>query len=1043
MFSRYFIERPILSNVIAILMMILGGVAIATLPVSQYPAITPPTIQVTASYPGASARTMAEKVAIPIEQQVNGVKGMIYMQSYCSNTGNYNLVVTFAIGTDPNQAQILVQNRVSAALNQLPSAVQAQGVVVKTKSTDILQIVTLTSPSGKYDSLFLNNFATINLENEIERIEGVGGVTVFGVGPYSMRIWLNPGEMQARTLTPKDIIDSLQEQNVEVAAGKVGAPPAPSSQAFELSVKVNGPLDSVEQFEQIIVKSDTTNGGRITRLKDVARVEFGSQQYGQFFTFDGRQAAGLAIFQLPGSNSLQTAKKVRAKMEELSKTFPRDIVYNIPFDTTVFVSESIKEVWITIFEAGLLVLLVIMLFLQDWRATLVPATTVPVTIIGAFAGMAALGFTVNTLTLFGMVLAIGIVVDDAIVVVEGAASQIERGMKPKDAAIAAMQVLFGPIIGITLVLMSVFLPAAFLPGITGQMYRQFALVIAVTALLSAVNAMTLKPTQCAQWLRPVDLSRKKNILFRAFNAVFRAAENAYSAMIRRMVAHSLIVTLVALLLIAASIWGLVKAPTGFIPTEDQGYMMMVVQLPNGASLARTQSAMGKLAKAAAGVPGVAHVIQIGGISPIDNNASLANAGVIYVMLKPWDVRGKKEGLLPTYMAIRKAADTVPEANVLVAPPPPIQGLGLASGFQMQIELTDGTFNFKKLQETADELIRELNKSPEIRMALTPFRADVPQLSFEVNRVQARNNNVGISDLFQTLETYVGSSYVNQITKYGYNYYVYVQADTDFRNKASEINNYKVRNQNGQMVPLGSLASIHAMAGPAVASFYNLYPTATIVGAPNNGTSSGQAMKLLEKLAAKMLPQGMSYEWTTVAYQEKLAGSATILVFAMSLVLVYFVLAGQYENWITPLAVIFAVPLAVLGTVGVLQIPAMSNNIYVQIGLVLLIALSAKNAILVVEMAREEQAAGRTITEAAVAAASARFRPIMMTSITFVLGVIPLILASGAGANARKMLGLTVASGMIASTCLAVVFVPSFYVLLQGLQECGKKSRGTV
>jgi HAE1 family hydrophobic/amphiphilic exporter-1 len=648
--------------------------------------------------------------------------------------------------------------------------------------------------------------------------------------------------------------------------------------------------------------------------------------------------------------------------------------------------------------------------------------------------MAALGFTVNTLTLFGMVLAIGIVVDDAIVVVEGAASQIERGMKPKDAAIAAMQVLFGPIIGITLVLMSVFLPAAFLPGITGQMYRQFALVIAVTALLSAVNAMTLKPTQCAQWLRPVDPSRKKNILFRAFNAVFRAAENAYSAMIRRMVAHSLIVTLVALLLISASIWGLVKAPTGFIPTEDQGYMMMVVQLPNGASLARTQSAMGKLAKAAAGVPGVAHVIQIGGISPIDNNASLANAGVIYVMLKPWDVRGKKEGLLPTYMAIRKAADTVPEANVLVAPPPPIQGLGLASGFQMQIELTDGTFNFKKLQETADALIRELNKSPEIRMALTPFRTDVPQLSFEVNRIQARNNNVGISDLFQTLETYVGSSYVNQITKYGYNYYVYVQADTDFRNKASEINNYKVRNQNGQMVPLGSLASIHAMAGPAVASFYNLYPTATIVGAPNNGTSSGQAMKLLEKLAAKMLPQGMSYEWTTVAYQEKLAGSATILVFAMSLVLVYFVLAGQYENWITPLAVIFAVPLAVLGTVGVLQIPAMSNNIYVQIGLVLLIALSAKNAILVVEMAREEQAAGRTITEAAVAAASARFRPIMMTSITFVLGVIPLILASGAGANARKMLGLTVASGMIASTCLAVVFVPSFYVLLQKLQE---------
>jgi HAE1 family hydrophobic/amphiphilic exporter-1 len=641
MFSRYFIERPILSNVIAILMMILGGVAIWTLPVSQYPAITPPTIQVTASYPGASARTMAEKVALPIEQQVNGVKGMIYMQSYSSNTGNYNLVVTFAIGTDPNEAQILVQNRVSAALNQLPAAVQVQGVVVKTKSTDILQIVTLTSPSGKYGSLFLNNFATINLQNEISRIEGVGGVTVFGVGPYAMRIWLNPGELQARSLTPKDIIDALQQQNVNVAAGKIGAAPSPDSQAFQFTVTVNGPLDSADQFEQVIVKSETGNGGKITRLKDVARVEFGSQQYGQFFTFDGHQAAGLAIFQLPGSNSLQIAKKVRAKMEELSKSFPADVAYDIPFDTTLFVSESIKEVWKTIFEAGLLVLLVILLFLQDWRATLVPATTVPVTIIGAFAGMAALGFSINTLTLFAMVLAIGIVVDDAIVVVEGVATGIEEGKQPKEATILAMNVLTGPIIGITLVLMAVFLPAAFLPGITGQMYRQFALVIAVTALLSAINAMTLKPTQCAQWLRPADPSRKKNILFRGINRALKATEQAYAGVIRRMVRHSLPVTLLALLLMALSIRGLMRAPTGFIPTEDQGYMMMIVQLPNASSLERTQAAMAKLAKAVASVPGVAHVIQIGGISPLDNNASLANAGVLYAMLKPWGERGKK------------------------------------------------------------------------------------------------------------------------------------------------------------------------------------------------------------------------------------------------------------------------------------------------------------------------------------------------------------------------------------------------------------------
>ncbi len=1034
MFSKFFIERPVLSNVIAFLMMILGGVAIATLPVSQYPAITPPTIQVTASYPGASARTMVDKVALPIEQQVNGVKGMIYMQSSCTNEGNYTLIVTFDIGTDPNEAQILVQNRVAQATAQLPQAVQTQGVVTQTKSTAILQIITLTSPDKEFDALFLNNYATLNLENELVRVEGVGGVTVFGVGQYSMRIWLDPAQLQARSLVPGDVIDAIMAQNTDVTAGQIGGAPAPPDQAFELTVNVNGALSTVEEFEEIVVKSDTQNGGQLTRLRDIARVELGSQQYGQFFKYDGHSAGGVAIYQLPGSNSLDTAKRVRAKMAELAKSFPPGLTYEIPFDTTIFVSESVNEVYKTLFEAGFLVLLVIMVFLQDWRATLVPATTVPVTIIGAFAGMAALGFSINTLTLFAIVLAIGIVVDDAIVVVEGAARHIERGKTPKNAAIAAMDELFGPIVGVTLVLISVFLPAAFLPGITGQMYRQFALVIAVTAVLSGINAVTLKPTQCALWLREPDPTRKKNFIFRGFNAVYQPLENAYAGLIRRMVRHSGWVTALAALLVAASIWGLVRTPTAFIPTEDQGYLMVAVQLPDAASLGRTKEAMGEIAAAIQKVPGVAHTIEIGGISPIDNNASLANAGIVYVMLNPWSERGKAESLRPLYENIMKAVKPIQDANSLVLVPPPITGLGLSGGFQMQVNLTDGSFNYKKLQDVAYAIAAEARKNPGVLMALTPFRADVPQLSFDVNRSQIRIYDVDAADVFDALETYVGSSYVNQFTKFGRTFNVFAQADTEYRGSAEEIKQYTVRNRSGNMVPLGSLADITSAQGPAVVALYNVYPSAAIVGGSRPGFSSGQAMELMQGIAERILPAGMHYQWTAMSYQEKLAGSATVLVFGMSLILVYFVLAGQYENWITPLAVLFAVPLAVLGTVAAMKATGLPNNIYVQIGLVLLIALSAKNAILVVEMAREHHAAGESITDAAVAAAQSRFRPVIMTSLTFILGTVPLVLASGAGASARKSLGVAVASGMIASTCLAVVFVPSFYVVLQRWQE---------
>ena len=1034
MLSKFFIERPVLSNVLALVMMLLGGIAILGLPVSQFPAITPPTIQVTASYPGASARTMINKVALPIEQQVNGVEGMIYMQSFCSNEGNYSLIVSFDIGTDPNRAEILVQNRVAAALAQLPTSVQTQGVVTQTKSTAILQIVTLTSPQQKFDGLYLNNFAKINLENELARVKGVGGVTVFGVGPYSMRIWLDPQKLQERSLTPNDIVAAVRAQSVDVTAGQVGAPPTTTDPAYQLTVNLDGALDRAEDFDQIIVKSDPKNGGQITRLKDVARVELGSQQYGQFFSYDGRPAGGVAIFQLPGSNSLDTAKRVRAKMAELAQSFPPGIKYEIPVDTTLFVSESINEVYKTLLEAGFLVLLVIMIFLQDWRATLIPATTVPVTIIGAFAGMAALGFTINTLTLFAIVLAIGIVVDDAIVVVEGATKHIENGKPPKEAAIAAMDELFGPIIGVTLVLIAVFLPAAFLPGITGQMYRQFALVIAVTAVLSGINAATLKPTQCALWLRPIDHTKRKNLFSRAFNATYQPIENAYGRLIRVLVHRSKLMFCIALLLSTAAIWGLIKTPTAFIPTEDQGYVMTIVQMPNAASIERTAAVMAEVAKVIQNVPGVAHTIQIGGISPIDNNTPLPNSGIVYAMLKPWAERGKKEGLLPMYEAIRQATLQIQAASSLVLVPPPIQGLGLAGGFQMQIELTDGSFNYSRLQQITNQIATEARLQPQILTALSPFRAEVPQVSFEVNRSQIRIYDVPLNQVFDALETYVGSSYVNQFTKFGLTFNVFAQADAPFRSDTEAVKAYTVRNRQNNMVPLGSLAEFNSDTGPALVSLYNVYPAASIVGAAAPGFSSGEAMALMGRLAERILPTGMRYEWTAMSYQEKLAGSATALVFALSLLLVYFVLAGQYENWITPLAVLLAVPLALLGTVLALTALGLPNNIYVQIGLVLLIALSAKNAILVVEMARHSHAHGLPTTEAAITAAISRFRPIVMTSLTFILGVLPLILATGAGANARKFLGVAVASGMIASTCLAIVFVPSIFVVLQNLQR---------
>jgi HAE1 family hydrophobic/amphiphilic exporter-1 len=1043
MISKFFIERPVLSNVIAILMVLIGGVCLFRLAVAQYPDIVPPTVQVTTRYPGASAKTVIDTVALPIEQQVNGVEDMLYMQSYSAADGTYSLTVTFKIGTDLNFAQVLVQNRVSSALSQLPQSVQNQGVTVQKKSTAILLFVTLSSPDATYDSLFLSNYATISIKDELARLPGVGNVTVFGAGQYSMRVWLDPNKLQVRGLMPQDVIQSIQQQSQQVTAGQVGAPPTPAGQAFQYTLNVNGRLDDKSQFEDVIVK--TGNNGDVTRVRDVGWVELGAQTYSQAFSLNNKPSTGIGVFQSPGANALEVEAAVQKKMAELAKAFPQDITYATPFDTTKFVSESIHEVYKTLIEAGLLVLVVILIFLQDWRAMLVPATTVPVTIIGAFAAMAALGFTVNISTLFAIVLAIGIVVDDAIVVVEGAAHNIEKGMSGHDAAISAMDALFAPIVGITLVLISVFLPSAFLPGLTGKMYSQFALVIAATALLSAVNAATLKPTQCALWLRRPVPPEQRNFFYRGFNAVYNRVEAAYGRLMGHLVAHSNLSVIFALILIGIAGYGLSRVPTGFIPIEDQGYLLVAVQLPDGAALDRTQEVLKRVSDIASQTPGVDQVISIAGISALDSSSSLANAGVAYLILKEWSARGPGQDLRSLFVGLNEKMSAIEEARILVIPPPPIQGIGNAAGFAMQVQLRDGNADYGKLQAIAGAIVSNAQTQSALQRVSSSFRSMVPQFDVEVDRVKTQTLYVTTDQIFSTLSSYLGSTYINQFNKFGRTFQVYAQADAQFRLTLRDIQNLMVRNSQGNMVPLGTVAKITPAVGPSLISLYNLYPSATVIGLPATGFSSGQSMTLMEEIAGKTLPPGTGFEWTAMSYQEKVVGGQIYWAFALALLLVYLVLAGQYESWYAPISIILAVPLSLLGPMIVLTGLRIENNLYTQIGIILLIALSAKNAILIVEVALELHVRERKpVLESAVEAARARFRPILMTSFAFILGVVPLVLATGAGANARKSIGITVFSGMLASTCLAVLFVPTFFVVVQRFENwlAERKARKT-
>jgi len=1040
MISKFFIERPVLANVLAVLMIVIGGVALFQLPVAQYPNVVPPTISVTTRYPGAGARAVVDTVALPIEQQVNGVDGMIYMQSYSASDGSYTLIVTFKIGMDINFAQVLVQNRVSSALAQLPQAVQAQGVTVQQKSTAILQFVALTSPDGRYDSLFLANYATINLQPELARLPGVGQVNIFGAGQYSMRIWLDPNKLYALSLTTEDVVNALNGQNQQVTAGQLGMPPGPNTQAFQYTLDIAARLDDVSQFENIVVKSE--QNGQMVHLRDVGRVELGAQTYSEVFTLNGKPSAGIGVYQTLEANALDVAGEVATKMAQLSKNFPQGLSYSMPFDTTTFVRASINEVWKTLFEAAILVLIVIVVFLQDWRAMLVPMTTVPVTIIGAFAAMAALGFTVNMSTLFAIVLAIGIVVDDAIVVVEGAAHHIERGVAAKEAAIRAMDELFGPIIGITLVLMAVFLPAAFIPGLTGKMFAQFALVIAATALLSAINAATLKPTQCALWLRRPVPPSERNLFFRAFNAVYDPFERAYGRLIGAMVARSGLMCAIALIVIGGAGYGLSRVATGFLPIEDQGYVLVTAQLPDGASLVRTKRVLDQVSEIAGKNPAVANVIAISGVSALDNNSTLANAGVAYVVLKDWSERGKGEDLLSLFQQFNRDFAAITEARIVVLPPPPIQGIGNAGGFAMQLELLDGSFDLTKLQTTTNAVVKDAQTQSGLQRVTSSYRSTVPQLKVEVDRAKAETLQVSIDDVFATLGAYLGSSFVDQFNKFGRVFQVYVQADSQFRLRPEDVELLPVRNKQGAMIPLGTMVRITPIVGPSLLSLYNLYPSSTVIGLPATGFSSGEAMALMEQIAGKTSPPGTGYEWSAMSYQEQLVGNQIYYIFALAMLLVYLVLAGQYESWFMPVAVLLAVPLSLVGPVVVLKGLGIGNNLYTQIGLVLLIALSAKNAILIVEVARERRIFdGKPIIEAALEAARARFRPILMTSFAFILGVLPLVLATGAGANSRKSIGIAVFSGMLASTCLAVLFVPSFFVVVRRFEEWRAARKG--
>ncbi|MET1069106.1 MAG: efflux RND transporter permease subunit [Pseudomonas prosekii] len=1047
-FSQFFISRPIFAAVLSLLILIAGAISLFQLPISEYPEVVPPTVVVRANFPGANPKVIGETVAAPLEQAITGVENMLYMSSQSTADGKITLTITFALGTDLDNAQVQVQNRVTRTEPKLPEEVTRIGITVDKASPDLTMVVHLTSPDQRYDMLYLSNYALLNIKDELARLGGVGDVQLFGMGDYSLRVWLDPNKTASRNLTATDVVTAIREQNRQVAAGALGAPPAPNATSFQLSVNTQGRLVSEEEFENIIIRSG--DDGEITRLKDIARVELGSSQYALRSLLNNQPAVAIPIFQRPGSNAIQISNDVREKMAELKKNFPQGMDFSIVYDPTIFVRGSIEAVVHTLFEALILVVLVVILFLQTWRASIIPLVAVPVSLIGTFAVMHLFGFSLNALSLFGLVLAIGIVVDDAIVVVENVERNIELGLTPVEATKRAMREVTGPIVATALVLCAVFIPAAFISGLTGQFYKQFALTIAISTVISAFNSLTLSPALAAVLLQSHDAPKDRfsrvldkvfgGWLFRPFNRFFEKASHGYVGTVARVIRSSGIALIVYAGLMVLTFFGFANTPTGFVPGQDKQYLVAFAQLPDASSLDRTENVIKRMSDLALKQPGVESAVAFPGLS-INGFTNSPNAGIVFVTLKPFDERkdaSMSAGAIAGALNGKFAG--IEEAYMAIFPPPPVQGLGTIGGFRLQIE-DRGNLGYDELYKETMNIINKSHNVPELAALFTSYTVNVPQVDAAIDREKAKTHGVAVSDIFDTLQIYLGSLYANDFNRFGRTYQVNVQAEQQFRLEPDQIGQLKVRNNKGEMIPLATFIKVSDTSGPDRVMHYNGFITAEINGAAAPGYSSGQAEKAIEKLLKEELPNGMTYEWTDLTYQQILSGNTALFVFPLCVLLAFLVLAAQYESWSLPLAVILIVPMTLLSAITGVIASGGDNNIFTQIGLIVLVGLACKNAILIVEFAKDKQQdEGMSPLAAVLEACRLRLRPILMTSFAFIMGVVPLVFSSGAGAEMRHAMGVAVFSGMLGVTFFGLLLTPVFYVLIRNFVERGEKRK---